>query len=116
MCRGPAQQQRGGADTTACSAAPPATPAAINLSAFAPAAGGSPGDAQDAAATLKLGLHKGPGEGSGELVTQRAEFADWADESGSEAGRAGAAFGWASDVIQARLRCTHPAQLLRSVY
>ncbi|KAK9841033.1 hypothetical protein WJX81_006662 [Elliptochloris bilobata] len=38
--------------------------------------------------------------GHGELAAQRAEFAEWADDSGSDAGRVGSGLGWASDVIQ----------------
>ena len=77
------------------------------MSAFAPAASGKPGGALDAAAALKPGPDKASEEGSGELAAQRAEFAEWADESGSEAARAGSGLGWASDVIQVRLSRTH---------
>ncbi len=43
---------------------------------------------------------------SGELLpAQRAECADWADDSGSEAGRLVSGLGWASDVIQVRMFC-----------
>ena len=44
--------------------------------------------------------------GSGELLpAQRAECADWADDSGSEPGCLVSGLGWASDVIQVRMFC-----------
>lgn len=105
-CRG--QAQRGNAAVSTACSAPHAGAEALGEAAAREACshvgvGAASADADGVVLLADGGAQMG---GSGELLpAQQAECADWADDSGSEAGRLVSGLGWASDVIQVRMTC-----------